>query len=376
MKKELRELLNQIETKKGEVRSFLDGNKIEEAKKASEQLTELRNKFNVLQMLEDDEEEDPEQRGFKNIKNTRNKEQQLDFESRSIIKFLSNEKLGEEERNSFNTENGNAILPTGFYSEIQHLRKGYTALKDYCHVIPVTTLSGSMPISKGSTSKKLAKLQKDKEMIKDMINVEPVKYAVEDYGKIIPVDNDLFDDAGVEVLKGLVNPALSEDAVNTENAEIIALVKGATEETKQIIIGKDYKDIKKIINTKIPPSLKSGLIIITNQSGYNYLDNLEDKNGRPLLVESLKEGEPDKFKGKPVVYFDDEDIVNEEGKASFYVVNLYALAKFWDRKKYEIGISKEAGFTYNQTLVKIIERFDLSKADTRACFKVLIPVEP
>jgi HK97 family phage major capsid protein len=57
-------------------------------------------------------------------------------------------------------------------------------------------------------------------------------------------------------------------------------------------------------------------------------------------------------------------------KKVFYVVNLYALVKFFDRKTYEIATSKEAGFTYNQTFVRCIERFDAVKGDDRACFKI------
>lgn len=48
MPKELRELLDQINTKKTEVKNFVAENKIEEAKASKEELKSLQDKFDVL----------------------------------------------------------------------------------------------------------------------------------------------------------------------------------------------------------------------------------------------------------------------------------------------------------------------------------------
>ena len=67
-----------------------------------------------------------------------------------------------------------------------------------------------------------------------------------------------------------------------------------------------------------------------------------------------------------------EDLPNNETKVPFYIVNLRALVKFFDRKGIEVAKSTEAGFTLNQTFVRLVKRFDVVKGDTRACFLVEI----
>ena len=57
MPKELRELLDQINAKKTEVKNFVAENKIEEAKASKEELKSLQDKFDVLYDLYDEENE-------------------------------------------------------------------------------------------------------------------------------------------------------------------------------------------------------------------------------------------------------------------------------------------------------------------------------
>ena len=61
MPKELRELLDQINAKKTEVKKFVAENKIEEAKASKEELKSLQDKFDVLYDLY---EEGKEKRKF------------------------------------------------------------------------------------------------------------------------------------------------------------------------------------------------------------------------------------------------------------------------------------------------------------------------
>ena len=57
MPKELRELLDQINAKKTEVKNFVAENKIEEAKASKEELKSLQDKFDVLYDLYEEEKE-------------------------------------------------------------------------------------------------------------------------------------------------------------------------------------------------------------------------------------------------------------------------------------------------------------------------------
>ncbi|MGR5861838.1 phage major capsid protein [Bacillus pacificus] len=64
--------------------------------------------------------------------------------------------------------------------------------------------------------------------------------------------------------------------------------------------------------------------IFTNQDGFNYLDQLEDKNGRPLLQPDPTNPTRKKlFSGKPVIVLSNKTIATDkDGKAPFIVGDL------------------------------------------------------
>lgn len=357
------------------MRSLNDANKVDEAETKLTEVRSLKKQIEIQEELDKEEEREIETKieTRKEEDKVEKRQNTKDMEFRAIAKYLLQNsdnapQLTAEERASVNVGNSGAILPEDFVNQLQVEMDGFPSLKKYTHVIPVSKNTGKMPVSKGSTTRKLAKLATDTEMVKEMITTTPIEYAVEDYGKIYPVENSVLEDAGVDFFNGLLAPDVAECSVNSENEEIIKIVKdnavaGAT--------GTDYKAIVKTLNTKVVPSLKGKTVILTNQDGYDYLDGLVDGNGRPLLTDSLAVEGGKVFKGREVVVLDSADLPEvTAGKKPFYIVNLYALVKFFDRKQYEIATSKEAGFTLNQTFVRVVERFDTAKGDNRANFFV------
>jgi HK97 family phage major capsid protein len=368
--KKVDELRQQLSQLKDEVRSLNgDINKVDEAETKMVQVRALEKQIKLQEELDKEEEREVETKMEKrtNAVETR-KEDKVELEYRAIAKHLLGKEMTAEERASINVSNNGAILPEGFVNQLVLLQKGFPALKPYTHVIPVTTNTGKMPISNGSATRKLAKLATDTEMVKEMITTTPIEFAVEDYGKLYPVENSVMEDSAVEVINEIIAPDVAECQVNSENAEIIALVKA---NAVAGAAGTDYKAITKTLNTKVLPSLLARTVIVTNVDGYDYLDGLVDGNQRPLLTDSLAVEGGKVFKGREVVVLDKADLPEvTAGKKPFYIVNLYALVKFFDRKGYEIAKSSEAGFTYNQTLVRVIGRFDTVKGDNRANFFV------
>lgn len=367
--KKIDELRQELAAKKEEVRSLLNDNKVGEAETKMVEVRDLEANIKLQVELDEQEEIEVEEKRKDDVKVEKRTIDQ-DMEFRAIGKYLLGKELTTEERTSVNVGNSGAILPQGFVNQVQVLTDGFPSLKKYVHVIPVTTNTGEMPISSGSTTKKLAKLATDTELVKEMITTTPVKYAVEDYGKIIPVENSVLEDAGVDFFNKILAPDFSECAVNTENEEILAIVEANAVAGES---GTDHKAIIKTLNKKVKPALKAKTIILTNQSGYDYLDGIVDNQGRPLLSDSLAVEGGKTLKGREVVVLDDTELKPvTEGKLPFYIVNLYALVKFFDRKQYEVAVSKEAGFTYNQTFTRVVERFDVVKGDNRANFYVEI----
>lgn len=354
------ELKQQLNSMKEEVRSLLNENKVDEANAKMEEVRKLQDKIKIQEELENSEKDNINERKFDNMEK---KDIKVD-EFRAISKYLLKQELTAEERASVNISNAGAIMPQEFVNQVQVLQNNYPSLKKYAHVIPVSSNSGKMPISQGSTTRKLANLAVDTALVQEMVTTIPIEFAVKDYGKIIPVDNSVLADAGVNFYNAVVAPDFAECAVNTENEQIVNIVK-ANAVTKT---STDYKGLIKILNS-IVPALRPQTIILTNLDGYDYLDELTDSNGRPLMSDSIANQGAKTFKGAEVVALGN-DIVTPvtNDKIPFYIVNLFALAKFFDRQQITIATSTEAGFAYNQTLIRVIERFDVKAADTRACF--------
>jgi HK97 family phage major capsid protein len=280
-------------------------------------------------------------------------------ELRAIAKMLMKKELTEEERALVTLSGNGAAMPEGFINELLVLRKGYPSLKPYCHVIPVTTNTGKMPVATLGNNK-LVKLVSGKAIGEGAAATTQISYSVEDYGKIIPIENSLTEDEVVGIIQNIITPDFAEGAVLTENDEILNIL--TINATGEIVT--DYIGLENAIDSSLP-TVKAGLITVTNVSGYCYLKSLKDKEGRSLnLITNI--GGVDYFNGKPLVTLDDESLVASEGNLLYYIANLKELIKFFDRKTLEIATSSEALFDYNQTAVRAVERFDVVKGAERS----------
>ena len=132
---------------------------------------------------------------------------------------------------------------------------------------------------------------------------------------------------------------------------------------------KDWRAVKNVIDGVLP-TLRGKLVVITNLSGSVYLKSQEDKNGRNLdLVKEVNGKEY--FEGKELITLSDEDLTaSATEKRIFYVVNLYALVKFFERKGYTVSTDKSVFFESDELALKVQERFDCEKLDDRADFKI------
>lgn len=373
----IEELRQKIEELKVEARALNEENKLDEAEAKINEMRDLSKKLDNQIALEEEEKRDLQsQKQNKKRKGKEDRKMNKEIEARAIVKTLLGQELTQEEREAITTanviSNTGAIIPTEFLSQVETIRKGYKALKDYCHVIPVSSQKGSMPLVENTI--KMVKLKENQEMAKKMLDTKPVEYSVEDYGILVPIDNSVLEDEAVNLLNNILPEAVAAGTVEGENEEIIALV--STKATA-VTIGSGSSVEKEIIKkiNKTAPSMSSKMVIICNTDGYDYLDQLVDNTGRPLLTDSLSVEGAKALKGKEVIPMDDAFFPEEAtGKKAFYLVNLYALVKFFGRKGVELAKSAEAGFTYNQTILRALERHDLVGIDntTIPCFKFLV----
>ncbi len=363
MNKEMREILEQIEGKKVQAKALVSEDKIEDAKNMRNEIKILQDKFNVLKELEEENIEE--------VQNMTQINKKVDNKDAKIIAF-NKAVLGKpltEVENALvekNGEDGGYLVPIEQQNQIKELKRELVSLKDYCNVIPVGSLSGSMPIEVG-TDDELVDFDELEEINQSTIKFGQVKYELGNYGDIIPVSNSLLQDEKAN-LTGFVGKRFAKKAVRKENSKILEIVKTAS----KIEGSNDYKIIQTILNKNLDPSISDAAIIITNQTGFDYLDKLEDKNGRPLLTESLVKPGVKMFKGREIVRLTDKVLPNVKNDSEkeiampFYIGDLEEMVSFFDRGVYEMAMSKEAGFTKNATYLRLIERFDTKAIDKQA----------
>lgn len=361
LRKEYEELKNSIAALKSE-------NKLEEAHAKLAGLKDLENKIREAEV---EETLATQVGGMKKVENK--KEMSV---NRIFNRVLLGKNVTEEEREFLNAAGtpgqvesndgkGGYLVPVEQFTQIKELRRSIKSLKSLCNVISVNVFKGNYPIEKEGTGKLIA-FDELNEINKSDVDFGQVTWNTADYGDIIPISNTLLADEEAD-LTTYIGKRFTKKAINTENEKIYAILKTATEKT-----GTTYAAISTALNKDLDPAISENAIIITNQSGFDWLDNLEDKNGRPLLTQDLSDSTKKLFKGRRVEVFSDTLIVPVPGSQIFYVGDMTEFITFFDREGLELAISTEAGFTKNSTLIRAIERFDVKKVDDKAMVAVKI----
>ncbi|MFQ8697106.1 MAG: phage major capsid protein [Peptoniphilus harei] len=366
------EIKNKIVNIKNDMKALQEQGKLDEAHAKIELLNQARKELDLA--LEEEKEE------FKNIvengKEVGTPKAKIDV-NKVFNKLVMGKPVTDAEMEVYNIgtpgqvehvpERGGYLVPEEQANTLKELRRTQIALKDYCNVVSVNTMSGKFPVA---TDQKglLTNFEELTEIGQSEITFAQQSWEVKDYGDIIPVSNTLLEDTNLPLVE-IIGSNFVKKSVNTENAEILKLLKAV----KTKVTGKGYKDIVTALNVKLDPAIANTAVIVTNQSGFDYLDTLEDGNGRPLLTTDLTDSTKKLLKGKRVLVLTDEMLPQDAKKYPFYVGDLKEFANFYDRKGIEIARSTEAGFTKNATLLRTIERFDVKTVDAEAVVYVTIP---
>lgn len=362
--KKSQEMYQKLEGLKNEIATLQAEGKIDEAYTKLEEVENLKKSIQVQEALEEEEIENLEGTVLESSV-IEKADETVAFNKAVLGKTLTEPEAALVERIG---EDGGYLVPQEQRTQIEELKRQLIPLKDYCNVIPVGTLSGSMPLEVESDDE-LTNFEEMTEINQSTIKFGQVKWELTDYGDIIPISNTLLKDEKAN-LTNYVGRRFSKKAVRTENKKILELLAGATKKT-----GTDYTAIQAALNKDLDPAIAASSIIITNQDGYDYLDSLIDGNGRPLLKDSLTEEGAKIFKGKKVVVMSNQHFKSPSKKLPFYVGDLTEYIAFFDRQAYEMAVSTEAGFTKNATMMRVIERFDVKKVDEKAVVYVEITPE-
>lgn len=379
MPKELMELLNSIKTKKQKVRDLCAENKVEDARRAKEELKELQEKFDLLYDLEQEKHEDAEQKA----KNGTAKKLE-DKEKKNAIAFVNairaatgKGSLSDEDKEILNAmkegtdEDGGLTVPQDIRTSVRELRRGGDALETLVNVEHVTTLSGSRVLEKHADQTPFDNVDEAAEFPEvSTPQFEKIDYKVKKKGGILKVTQELLDDSTENIIAYL-RRWLAKKSKATRNFMIVAKVREITAGEEIAVEGLD--DLKKIFNITLDPAIALTSGIVTNQDGYNWLDTLKDKDGKYVL-------QPDPVKPTDMLLFGKYHVkrignktlpsVEAEGgyKAPLICGDLKEAVTIFDRETLTIDISNVAGdfWKTDQTGFKARERLDIKEVDTEA----------
>lgn len=360
------EMRKNLEALKNTISQLQAEGKIDEAHNKLKELTDLRNAIEVQETLEVEEAEVIAEGSTLDVVNKA--DHIVAFNKAVLGKQLTTAENALVEKTD---EDGGYLVPKEQKTQIEELKRQLIPLKPYCNVIQVSTKSGSMPLEVESDDE-LTNFEEMGEINQSTIKFGNVGWNLADYGDIIPLSNQLLQDEKAN-LTNYVGRRFAKKAVRTENKKIIDLLKTATKTT-----GSSHEVLKTALNKDLDPAISASAIIITNQDGYDYLDGLNDGNGRPLLTTSLADQTQKMYKGRKIVVLPNGSLKSASGgKLTFFVGDMTEYVSFFDRGVYEMAVSKEAGFTKYATMMRVVERFDVAVIDNKAMIQVEItPAAP
>lgn len=399
MSKEARALLKKINDKKNAIKALVNEGKTKEAKEAKAELVDMQDRFNILMDLEDDEDED--------IKDQIDKDEAKKAEGKDkapskkdiarafvnrIVCGMRKTKLNEKDQKIMDAmseksdEDGGFTVPQDIQTDIHELRRTDDDLEQYVNVEPVSTLSGSRVFEVDADSTPWDDVDEGEEFGEEETpKLKQIKYKIKKKGGILKVTRELLQDTAENIL-GFLNKWIAKKSRATRNAAILKKLAEITTGKEVAISG--YDDLKDVFNVTLDPAIASSSIVLTNQSGFNYLDKIKDERGDYILQHDVTDKSKMLLFGVyPIKKVSNKVLKNVEVKSDgsnvsaykcpIYMGDLKEAITLFDREKISIELSTEAGdlWAKDQTGIKVRDRFDVQAFDEEAVIKGEITVQ-
>lgn len=287
---------------------------------------------------------------------------------------------------------GGVTVPEDVSTRIIELQRKSFDMRKYVNVEPVGTNKGSRPIEANEPEASGFASVDEGADIQELHEPEfaELEYNARKYAGYIPLTNELKEDSAENILAYL-EKWMAKNELNTYNYQIFngTGVKSAqgimtsTELTKEEV---DFtstttaliKKLKSVINKDLEDIDSDNIVIFTNADGYQFIDELEDKNGIPYLQKDSTKASGYSFLGKEIVKVPSKFLANVVGedtvtRTPFIIGDINLLYTLFDRKQMSIESTNIGGTAWRQdkTEVKGVFRFDGELVDKDAV-KILL----
>ncbi|MDD6942398.1 MAG: phage major capsid protein [bacterium] len=383
MNKKMRELLNKIAQKRMMAKGFMEDGENKDLEKAAalmDEADELQKEYDLEARMYEAEKEDntPSEEELE--------EEKAKKEEKSSIKAVADaiRAVAKTMNEGTGTEGGYTV-PEDIQTRIEELREAKFALEQLVDVESVSTMSGQRTYKTRAQKKGFTKVGEKSKISKvDGPAFSRIKYAIEKYAGYLPITNELLEDSDENLVNTILQWLADESRVTRNNLILAAI---ATKAKKSIEGG--IKGIKTVLNKELGQAFKATSTIITNDDGLDYLDQLEDKNGRPLLNPDPTNSANMQLRAGativPIKVLPNDDMPSDGNKVPFVIGDLKEGIKLFDRKKVNIMTSNTAvvgtgddainAFEDDCTLFRGIEREDVQVKDEKAFVNCYITVE-
>lgn len=382
-----RDVAAEIEQKKLEVEAALENNDIAGAKEKKRELDDLQDKFDILDQMEKDELEAMENKAIGgkakpiakkagNIANAFVNAIRAGFKKEPVSKDdLEILNAGMKEGTA---EDGGLTVPEDISTTIREMRRSEDALETLVNVEKVTKVKGSRVYEVNADSVPFETVEEGKEFPEtDTPKLKKVEYAIRKFGGILKTTYELLQDSTENIL-AFLQKWIAKKTKATRNALILKKLKEITN-GKEVEIT-DIDGLKDIFNEMLDPAIAAGAKVVTNQSGFNWLDKLKDRDGNYILQKDPTQATKKLLFGEyPVVKLSNKTLKTpEDGKIPVFCGKLEEAITLFDREAMTIDISTVAADLWgkDQTGLKVRERLDCQAIDEEAIVKAVIPTGP
>lgn len=363
MNKRMRDIQDLIISKTNEANGYLEGeNKnVDKAAELLDEVDKLQKEFETLERAEN-----AKKAGVPTDPVTDKEDEPVD----STKAFADAVRARFKDLNEGAGADGGYTVPEDIQTRIETYKEERFSLASLIDHETVTTLSGRRTFKKRAQHTGFTQVAEGGKISKTPApQFEVLEYTIKKYGGYMPVTNELLEDSDAAIADTMIS-WLGEEDIATENVQILAKIN---EKAATALTG--IKDIKKAINVTLA-AFAGSVRIVTNSDGFQYLDTLEDKNGRPLLspdpVKPMEAYLSVGVRRIPVVVVPNDIMPSADSKVPFIMGDLFQYVKQFDRKSLSLMQSNTAAvgelnaFENDLTLIRAIVRKDWQVKDSEA----------
>lgn len=202
--------------------------------------------------------------------------------------------------NNIGLNAGSVIIPETILTP-EHEQHQFPRLGSLVRTVKVSTTTGKLPVFQTSSDKLSVHTEFQPSERHAAPEIKPINWDLKTYTGNYAFSQDLISDSSYNWQSEL-SSRLQELKDNTNDDLIInALTNGVTTKTATDLIS----DIKTALNVNLKPQDSQAASIVISQSAYNELDQMTDKEGRPLVQPDVTKGTGQSILGKTVVVVDD-----------------------------------------------------------------------